>query len=263
MIEALILIGYGWLTIIAIMFVAWLFHLRLDNASIVDVAWAVGLMGAAVTQWLMTETRTSLHLVSLLLILLWGLRLSGHLFMTRVIPAFHDERYAQISAKWQHARAFKFLLHFQFQGLLQMLLTVGFVFIFLNHELSIHVAYGLGVILIFIGIVGESLADLQLLRFSRNPDNKGQVMNHGLWHYSRHPNYFFEWLVWLGLACMSLAHPYGWLALFAPLVLLGIMLGITAPLTERQSLKSRGEAYAQYQRQTSQFVPLPPKKPTA
>ena len=85
-------------------------------------------------------------------------------------------------------------------------------------------------------------------------------MDRGLWRYSRHPNYFFEWLVWIAYAMFALASPWGWISLACPAVMLYFLLRVTGiPATEAQALKSRGDDYREYQRTTSAFVPRRPK----
>ena len=110
------------------------------------------------------------------------------------------------------------------------------------------------------GIVFEAVADWQLARFQRVPSLRGQVMDRGLWRYSRHPNYFFEWSAWLGFALLATSTPYGWIAWFAPAVMLYLLFKVTGiPATEAQALRSRGADYREYQRTTSVFVPWFPR----
>jgi steroid 5-alpha reductase family enzyme len=114
----------------------------------------------------------------------------------------------------------------------------------------------LGVAFWATGLLGESLADRQLARFRADPANKGKICQIGLWNYSRHPNYFFEWLVWVGYAVFALGSPWGWLGFIAPALMLHFLLNVTGiPMTEELSLKSKGDAYREYQRTTSAFVP--------
>ena len=116
----------------------------------------------------------------------------------------------------------------------------------------------------FVAVAGEALADAQLAAFKRNPANRGGVCAVGLWRYSRHPNYFFECLIWVSYALFAFGSPGGWLALIGPAAILYLLLRVTGiPLTEEQSLRSRGEAYRRYQETTSAFLPWFPKKPRA
>jgi steroid 5-alpha reductase family enzyme len=103
---------------------------------------------------------------------------------------------------------------------------------------------------------GEALADRQLESFKRDPQNRGRVCDVGLWRYSRHPNYFFEWLIWLSYALYASTSPAGWAAWIAPALILYFLLRVTGiPATEAQALRSRGDAYRRYQARTSPFVP--------
>ena len=107
-----------------------------------------------------------------------------------------------------------------------------------------------------IGLAGESLADAQLRRFKARPESKGKTCREGLWNYSRHPNYFFEWLIWIGYGILALGAPWGWLGMISPLAILYILTRLTGiPLTEEQAIRSRGDDYRDYQRTTSAFIP--------
>ena len=113
-----------------------------------------------------------------------------------------------------------------------------------------------GAALFVLSVIGESIADAQLRRFRADPANRGKVLQSGLWRSSRHPNYFFEWLVWVAWLVIALASPYGWIAGYCPLLMLWFLYKVTGiPATEEQSLKSKGEAYREYQRTTSAFIP--------
>jgi steroid 5-alpha reductase family enzyme len=118
-----------------------------------------------------------------------------------------------------------------------------------------------GMALVVVGVIGETVADRQLLAFKQNPAHRGGTCRAGLWRYSRHPNYFFEWVLWCGFGTVGLAGPLGWLGLAAPfLILLSILFVTGIPPTEAQALASRGEDYRHYQRTTSPFVPWPPRR---
>ena len=115
-----------------------------------------------------------------------------------------------------------------------------------------------------VSILCEAIADLQLSAFKKNPENKGKTCREGLWKYSRHPNYFFEWMMWIGYAVFALGSPWGWLGLLSPALVLYFLFGSTGiPATEAQALRTRGNAYREYQRATSSFVPWFPKKEQA
>jgi steroid 5-alpha reductase family enzyme len=107
-----------------------------------------------------------------------------------------------------------------------------------------------------ISVMGEAIADQQLANFKRDPANKGKVCDTGLWGYSRHPNYFFEWLMWVSYFVFALESPYGYIAIISPAIILYLLLKVTGiPLTEEQSIRSKGEAFKKYQAKVSVFVP--------
>jgi steroid 5-alpha reductase family enzyme len=123
-----------------------------------------------------------------------------------------------------------------------------------------HLEYAGAVLWVF-AFLGEVLADAQLARFKANPVNRGKVCDLGLWRFSRHPNYFFEWLIWVSYALFALASPHGYLGLISPALILFFLLKVTGiPATEAQALRSKGEAYRRYQQTTSVFIPWIPKR---
>jgi steroid 5-alpha reductase family enzyme len=100
------------------------------------------------------------------------------------------------------------------------------------------------------------LADAQLNAFKRRPDKSSPVCDVGLWRYSRHPNYFFEWLIWVAYFLFAAASPWGWLGILSPVAILFLLLKVTGiPMTEEQAVRSKGDAYRRYQKTTSAFVP--------
>jgi steroid 5-alpha reductase family enzyme len=110
----------------------------------------------------------------------------------------------------------------------------------------------------------EAVADRQLKRFKSDPANKGKTMRFGLWRYSRHPNYFFQWLTWIAYALIALAAPWGWLGFLAPALILYLIVFVTGVKpSEEAALKSRGDDFRRYQRETSAFVPWFPRSSTA
>jgi steroid 5-alpha reductase family enzyme len=231
----------------------WGFYLWKKTPGIIDVAWSFGIMLLAFWH---AHLQTPLHKVTLFLIIVWALRLSGYLFITRILKGEKDNRYLSLQKNWQ-AINLTYWLNYQFQGVLQILLSLGFYFIFADlapiTPLSI-----VAIIIIVTGFIGEITADTQLTQFKKDITNKGQVCNVGLWKLSRHPNYFFEWLIWVGFAVLSQGSHLGWLAWIAPITLYIIMNHVTGPLTEKQSILSRGDRYKDYMAKTPMFFPKLP-----
>jgi steroid 5-alpha reductase family enzyme len=163
--------------------------------------------------------------------------------------------------EWKTNLPLRFFFFFQFQALLDLFLSLPFLLACLDTSAPLGIPEKIGAAIWIVGILGESVADAQLEAFKKNPANKGKTCRAGLWNYSRHPNYFFEWTVWVGYAVFCIAAPWGLLGLLAPALILYFLLRLTGiPATEAQALRSRGDEYREYQRTTSAFVPWFPEK---
>ena len=177
-----------------------------------------------------------------------------------------DVRYAQLRAEWGAQVGPRMYRFFLFQGAVQILLSLPFAWVCLDPSprgapFQLGVTGVMGMALWLVGIAGESVADRQLSRFRACPDNRGKVCNQGLWGWSRHPNYFFEWLVWVGYAVFASGSVWGWTGWLSPALMLHFLLNVTGiPMTEALSVRSKGDAYRLYQQTTSAFFPRPPRK---
>jgi steroid 5-alpha reductase family enzyme len=234
---------------------------RIDNYGIVDVAWsyAFGLIACLYalggTGWLVRRALIAT------LVVVWSLRLGTHLCLR--IARHHPEedgRYRQLRRDWSHGFAWKMFGFFQVQAISVVVLGAGFLVGSLNSAPRLKPLEIAATALWLVAIAGEGLADAQLAAFTKKTANRGRVCDTGLWRYSRHPNYFFEWLVWVAYFVFALASPGGWVAIVGPAGILWLLLRVTGiPMTEAQSLRSRGDAYRRYQETTSSFVPWFPK----
>jgi steroid 5-alpha reductase family enzyme len=246
----------GW-ALLAIGFaLLWVWHLRLRNAAVVDAGWACGVPLLAAWYAYRLPSGPAAWLMAALAAL-WGFRLAGYLLAVRVIGQPEEGRYAELRRRWKTSLPAKFFVFFQAQALLDVVLSVPFLLV-ARQPRDIGLIEIAGAVVWLVGVAGEATADAQLARFKRDPANRGRVCDTGLWRYSRHPNYFFEWLVWVGYAVAASGAPFGWLAWIAPALILVFLFRVTGiPETEAQSLRSRGDAYRRYQETTSVFVPLP------
>jgi steroid 5-alpha reductase family enzyme len=240
-----------------VMFFLYVRQLRTRDASSVDVAWS-GLLGCAALFAAATGEGDPVRRALVgALGGVWGLRLALHLLVDRVLKAKEEDgRYAKLRAQWGAKAGRNFFFVFMVQALLVALLCPPFV-LGASGGPAGPTALDLGAAALWVvGLAGEWVADGQLARFRRDPSNKGKVCDAGLWRFSRHPNYFFEWLMWCAFALLALSAPMGWLGLSAPALMLLLILKVSGiPPTEERSLASRGEAYREYQRTTSAFVP--------
>jgi len=249
-----LLIGTGTLTGL------WLIYLWKRNAAIVDLGWATGLTLMGLAHSLRSDAPILGRLCIVGLVLLWGLRLGGYLFWTRLRVGKKDARYEALSGRSRLPAVWFFLIHYLIQACFQA--AVGMVFIFTaQHTTWASMDAILGLTLWCVGYTGSIMADVQLHRFRRQSHHQGQICCQGLWQYSRHPNYFFEILLWFGLALIGLQSSWGWLGFVSPITLALTMTLITGPISERQSLTSKPEAYHQYQQSTSMILPWFKKPP--
>jgi steroid 5-alpha reductase family enzyme len=243
----------------------WVLSRKLDNYSFVDITWSYGLAILAPLYATLTTGYAPRHALALAMAMIWSLRLGTYLLLR--IKAHHpheDVRYQVLRKKWQSGPGSRFFLFFQAQALLIVLLSVPVLLAFLNPRpsLSAWEVAGFGVWLL--GIAGEATADWQMQHFKSDPANRGRVCDIGLWRYSRHPNYFFESLVWWAFWIFACGSPWGWITLYAPLLILHFLLRVTGiPLTEKCAVESKGDAYREYQRTTSAFIPWFPKNKTS
>ncbi len=245
----------GWAVCATAQAALWLVQQRTKNAGIVDVGWALTFALVVALFALRTHHLPPLALVTLA----WSLRLGAYLIARGAASGAEEGRYADLRARWAPHAARKFFIFFQAQAALTAILSTAFVVPFVRTP-SPEWPLWAGAALSAIGVVGETVADAQLARFKRA--HTGRVCDVGLWAWSRHPNYFFEWCVWLGYAISGFAFaPIGLVALAPQAIILASIFGVTGiPPTEKQALRSKGEAYAEYQRRVSRFVPMPPKR---
>ena len=235
---------------------------RLDNYGIVDVAWSYAFGGLAAFYALAGPGWPVRRALIASMAVLWSLRLGTHLAI-RVLGhlSVEDGRYQQLRKDWAANFTSKMFGFFQMQAASVVLLGAAFLVVCLNPNPALHPLEIAGAALWVIALSGEALADAQLAAFKRSSANRGRVCDVGLWRYSRHPNYFFEWLIWVSYFIFALGSPWGWVAFIGPASILYLLLRVTGiPMTEEQSLRSRGDAYRRYQRTTSAFVPMPRKK---
>ena len=238
-----------------IMFFTWLVYLKNKNPGIVDVSWGLSITACGLW-YLFNQDISNKSLICGALLLFWGIRLSGFLFYTRVLPKHVEKRYFDMMESWNTKQDLKFLMNFMIQALFGFIIATPFIFINNNTELSV-IDY-IAACFVIIGIIGEWLSDFQLYKYKK--EAKGILCDIGLWHHSRHPNYFFEIIAWAGFSIFAWNENSGAISLISPLLLTYIMVFITGPITETHSIKSRGEIYLNYQKSTSMIIPWFKKK---
>jgi len=246
------------------MLIGWLLSLVYRNVTVVDSLWGLGFVLIAWITFFLSDGFIGRRTLILLLVTLWGLRLSVYL-TGRNWGAGEDPRYGQWRNKsgdrfWLVSLVKVFMLQAVFLWAIALVLQFG--------QLSTAPAGFvttdfIGALIWIIGFFFEAVGDWQLARFKRDPANKGKVMDRGLWAYTRHPNYFGEFLIWWGFFVITLSTPSGWWTVISPLLVSIVLLKMTGiPLTEDSTRKTR-PGYGDYVKRTSAFVPWFPKKEVA
>jgi steroid 5-alpha reductase family enzyme len=246
----------GWAVLALVLAALWLRQLRTRNATSVDVAWSAGLLFLSVLYpWFVEGDVWRRGLVAVLGGA-WALRLAWYLYSKRVLGhAEEDGRYRAMRAELGARAPLVFFFFYQGQAAVAVLFSLPMLAAMQGTALGPLAV--VGAIVWLVAVAGESVADGQLTRFRADSANKGLACREGLWRYSRHPNYFFEWVHWWSYVLIGEGAALTWLGPVAMLVFLFRLTGI--PYTEMQALRSRGDAYREYQRTTSVFFPWWPK----
>lgn len=259
--SPLTLVLVGWAVMAGMMLTLWIVQRIRNDAGIVDVGWAAGLGILGLIYAVASDGDPTRRALVGAMAAIWSFRLAYYLLFDRVIGKTEDGRYQTIRKNWASNLQVFFFLFFQAQGLLDVILSISFIVPIANAARPFGALDIIGAAIWIVAVVGESIADRQLARFRANPDNRGKVCREGLWRYSRHPNYFFEWLHWWAYVPIAIGSSWWWLTLISPAIMLFLILKVTGiPPTEAQALQSRGDAYRQYQRETSALIPWFPKR---
>jgi steroid 5-alpha reductase family enzyme len=247
-----------WVLAAAVMSAGWWWQLRHRNAGIVDVLWSLGIGGSAVLYSVMLGGAALPRTLLGVLAGLWSLRLALHL-AHRVFGEPEDGRYRQLREHWGGHQGKMFGM-FQFQALLIVGFSIPFLAVALNPVPTASFWTVAGIVIWIVSVAGESLADRQLARFRADPANRGHTCRAGLWRYSRHPNYFFEWLHWFTYVALAAGSPLWRMSLLGPVVMYVFLRWVSGiPFTEAQALRTRGEEYRRYQQSTSMLFPWFPR----
>lgn len=248
------------LVMFASMTMAWLYQKKVSKADIVDFVWTCGVGISGLYMLSIGNGDATRRLVIGCLLSIWSVRLASYLYFTRVIKEGEDGRYRVLRDKWGLKANLNFFILFQVQAI--FVLIFSFVFYGVSQNLkSFPNFFDIVALLIFsVSIIGESISDQQLKEFRTDINNKNKVCRVGMWRYSRHPNYFFEWLHWCSYPLFAIGSTTFVFTLHGPLFLLFLIYKVTGiPPTEKQILITRGAAYRQYQETTSPFFPWFPK----
>lgn len=243
--------------LVAMFLATWRLSVKLDNYSFVDVTWAMSFAPVAIGYAFVGEGWMPRRLAIGAVVAVWSFRLGLHLWQR--VAAHHpkeDPRYVVLRQRWSDRLASAFLNFFLAQAVLVWLLMLPVLLICQNTTPQLEWPEMAGLLVWVIGLLGEGISDAQLSRFKRENRDPKAICQTGLWNYSRHPNYFFQSLLWWALFLIALPSPWGWTSIVAPVAMLYFLLKVTGiPLTENLAVEKRGDTYREYQRTTSAFVP--------
>jgi steroid 5-alpha reductase family enzyme len=251
----------GLLIIVAYVTLVWILSVFLKNASIVDIFWGLGFVLVSVFYFTSTPDFSTRKVISLILVALWGLRLSIHIFL-RNMGKPEDFRYQQFRKNYGEKRYwwFSFFQVFLLQGVLMWLISAPLLAISyysLNHPLGVLDV--LGILVWIIGFTFEAGGDWQLSRFKANPANKGKLLQTGFWKYTRHPNYFGDAAVWWGFAVLSVASG-SYLPVLSSVLMTLLIVKVSGVAMLERTLIHTKPGFEEYVKKTSAFIPWFPKK---
>ncbi|MFN2426157.1 MAG: DUF1295 domain-containing protein [Candidatus Binatia bacterium] len=248
------------LGVVLVMFVLiWVASVALRDASLVDRFWGLAFFVIASATSAATDGYEGRAHLVLVLTAIWGLRLSIHITV-RNLGAPEDYRYRAMRQHWGGLFPVVSLVTvFALQAVLAWIVSLPVqAAISAGRPASITFLDILGVLVWTAGFLFETVGDWQLARFKADPRNRGQVMDRGLWRYTRHPNYFGDAVVWWGLWLFAAATGAWWTAVGPALMTFLLMRVSGVSLLERRLLKTKPQ-YEDYARRTSAFLPMPPR----
>lgn len=243
---------------LAMMSLLWGLSLYLKDASIVDRFWGLGFVLLSVQQLLQNQFLTFRAALIFVLVALWGIRLSVYIyFRNRRKP--EDARYQQMRAKRGASFWWKsYFIIFVLQGFVMWIVAAPLAVIHLFPQADVPTALDyFGVLLWTVGFLFESVADYQLSRFKKRPENQGKVCRSGLWNLSRHPNYFGESLIWWGYFFIALNVDFGWATVLSPILMTFLLLRVSGVSLLEEQLVSTKVGYEDYVKKVPAFLPFP------
>lgn len=247
------------ISILVFMTLGFIISIIRKRNDVADILWGWGFILVALVTLLVDSHLYERNVLVVSLVLLWGLRLSIHIYLRNRHKA-EDHRYEQMKAKWKGNFYLKSYLNvFLLQGFLLLLISIPVIFVNTFSGSGLTVLDVIGVAVWLFGFYFETTGDYQLSKFMKNPHNKGHVMQSGLWKYTRHPNYFGEVTQWWGVFLLTLSLPYGFLTIIGPLIITTLILKVSGvPLLEKKY--AGNPEFEEYKKRTSVFIPFPVRK---
>lgn len=258
-----LLVALTWATaaVLAMMFAVWLLSLKLRNAGIIDIFWGLGFVLATSIYFVQGGGEAPRRLLVLVLVAVWGCRLAGHIFW-RGRGEGEDYRYASMRRSAGDAFWWRSLFTiFCLQGVLVVVVALPLLWVQMAPQPTAwQWSDGLALVLWCVGFFFEAVGDWQLARFKADPDNKGKVMDRGLWSMTRHPNYFGDFVVWWSYFCFTLAVPGGWWTVFGTILMSVLLMRVSGVALLEKTITERRPGYRDYIERTPAFFPQWPSR---
>jgi steroid 5-alpha reductase family enzyme len=248
-----------------VMMVAWRMQQRTGKSGLVDSFWTFG-VGAAATIGAVvpiSAAPSARQLLVAALAAVWSIRLGSHI-LRRNRATGDDPRYRDMIEEWGASAPRRMFWFLQSQAAVGVVFALAIAVAAHNPMPGLPLQDYAGSLVGLIAVSGEALADHQLKHYRADPRNAGTICNVGLWRWSRHPNYFFEWLYWCAFPLIAVDlsghNPLGWFALAAPIVMYWLLVHVSGiPPLEQHMVRTRRAAFRAYAQQTSKFFPFPPR----
>jgi steroid 5-alpha reductase family enzyme len=252
-------VGITFLVIGAYVTLWFLVSILIKRNDIADVAWGVGIALVGAVGLMLAPDNTHRLTIMSLLVTVWGLRLSHHIYKRILSHRDEDYRYAVWRKEWKHFYTRSFAQVYLLQGFLMVVVGYSLIHVSAMQTTPLTWLDSIALLVWIVGFFIEARADKQLRTFIANKPAGDTVLDTGLWRYSRHPNYFGEVVQWWGIWLFALSTPYGWFAILSPLAITFLILKVSGiPMLEAKLMQN--PAYREYAGRTSMFVPRPQKK---
>jgi steroid 5-alpha reductase family enzyme len=258
--SMIVVLGSCLAAVVVGMVVLWAVSVRLSDASIVDIAWGMAFVLITWVGFAIGDKSTGRSVLLAIMVSVWGVRLSTYL-ARRNLGHGEDARYAAMRRTHQHFARWSLYGVFGTQALLAWVVSLPVQLAMADRTPpGIGLLGWIGLAVWCVGLGFESVGDFQLARFKRDPSSAGQVMDRGLWRFTRHPNYFGDFLVWWGLFLVAVETGSAAFGVVGPVVMTVLLTKVSGKDLLERSIGKRRPGYADYVARTSGFVPLPPKR---
>ena len=249
----LIILAFNWFVVTLL----WFSTLKIKRADFIDIYWGPSFFFSALLIFFLNNNFTLANFIILILVGIWGMRLGLYLYF-RNIKKDEDKRYIKIRDSIGNIGLY--FITYMIQVILIGLVSLPIqILIIQNEAIDLNFISLIGVIVTFTGIIIESIADMQMSKFKAIPNNKGKLMDKGLWKFSRHPNYFGDSLFWWGIFIFSYSYTSNLLIIISPIIMTYFLMRVSGVTLLERQLRYKKEGYEEYINNTSSFILMPKK----